>query len=174
MAKSHPPQKANLFTGLIHNPAFVTRDQVINALEQHFGKIALISTPIPFDFTDYYYDEMGQPLIRFWVGYVALISPDELADKKLLANEIETEFSDAAGNRKLNIDPGYLVNSKVILASCKNYYHRIYMQDGVYAELEYQYKAGSFEPYEWTYPDYATERAIDFFNSLREKYRALL
>ena len=73
-------------------------------------------------------------------------------------------------SRIINIDPGYLDLSKLILASTKDYKHRIYLTKGIYAEVTLFYQDKTFCPWEWTYPDYKTGEYIEIFNRIRQIY----
>ena len=88
---------------------------------------------------------------------------------KLKTNEIEQQHL-IDGNRRLNIDPGYISPERLILATGKNYVHRVYLKKGIYADLTLVFQKGSFRPLKWTYPDYAAPEIIGFFNEIRERY----
>jgi hypothetical protein len=141
----------------------------IDNLEGLLGKIDHKSPVYEFTFTNYYGDEMGEDLKKQFLSFEKLIMPDQLADIKNSTNEIEAEYS-IEGKRTVNLDPGYLEESKLILASTKNYSHRIYLKDGIWAELTLSYASGKFVTHPWTYPDYQTEPAYDFLRKTREIY----
>jgi hypothetical protein len=98
-----------------------------------------------------------------------LIQQDALADIKCLTNDLEGEFS-KEGKRLVNIDPGYMVPERFVLATGKNYAHRVYLRAGIYADLTLIYRGGHFCPLDWTYPDYAGEAIVGFLQSIRNKY----
>jgi len=158
------PEPAKLIAGLIFLPPYL--EQVIHKLEDTFGPITLRSEIIPFDKTDYYEPEMGKGLMRQWVAFKILIEQDEIVEIKLKTNELERLWMEN-GKRRVNIDPGYITESKLVLVTTKNYSHRIYLRDGIYGEvtLIYRRKQG-FEPLPWTYPDYRLETALKFASSL--------
>jgi hypothetical protein len=95
---------------------------------------------------------------------------------KLLANRLEEEFraQTQEPGRIVNIDPGYLNESRLVLASCKDFSHRIYLDKGVYAEVTMIYRGDGFQPLEWTYPDYQCPEALNFFSGLRSDYQKQL
>jgi len=138
-------------------------------LSDKFGKIEIISAIYDFNFTQYYFKEMGGDLRKQILGFEKLIAPEKLSDFKILTNEIETKFSYNT-NRKVNIDPGYLSAGKVVLATTKNFDHRIYLGKGIYGDVHLRYRGNKFHFNEWTYPDYRDMLAIDFFARLRKKY----
>ena len=72
--------------------------------------------------------------------------------------------------RPINLDPGYLASSKLVLASTKDYSHRTYLKKGIYAEVTLKYAKGAFEPLPWTFPDYRSKGYIDFFTETRTLY----
>lgn len=138
-------------------------------LEKKFGKIDYESRILPFIHTTYYEKEFGKNLKRAFVSFKKLIPPQELPKIKITTNKIETELAVGA-SRLVNIDPGYLNLSKLILASTKDYRHRIYLDKGIYAEAALFYRNKTFQPWEWTYPDYATPEYIEIFNKIRDIY----
>ena len=144
-------------------------DKAIADLENQFGTIDHRSPVYDFTFTDYYDDEMGYDLKKQFLSFEKPVMPDQLADIKNSTNKIEAKYS-ADRKRTVNLDPGYLEESKLILASTKNFSHRIYLKDGIWAELTLSYASGKFVTHPWTYPDYQTELAYDFLTKVREIY----
>ncbi len=139
------------------------------------GEVKFMSDILDFDrFTDYYEPEMGKDLIRFWVAFEKLSSPSRLVELKLICGDFEQEFADENGNRTINIDPGYLTEAKVILASFKDFAHRIYLDRGVFADMQLIFHGKRYVPKEWTFVDYKTEEAQEFFQKLRNWYREQL
>jgi len=170
--KIHQPVK--LICGLLYTSEELLKDAE-SILANEFGLIDLESEIFPFNMTNYYMDELGEKILRKYISFEKLIDIVKLPDIKLRTNEIEKEFSDKnSGKRKINIDPGYLNLSKMVLATTKNYSHRIYLRDGIYAEVTLHYHKNSFEPWEWTYPDYKLEMTINFFNNVRSIYKEQL
>jgi len=124
---------------------------------------------LPFDETDYYHAEMGLPLFRRLIAFSKLIQQNALAEIKILTNELEQRFSEK-GKRGVNMDPGYLLAERFVLATGKNFTHRIHLTRGIYADLTLIYQKGRFRPLEWTYPDYAGKAIIGFLESARDRY----
>ncbi len=141
---------------------------VLFELEKRFGSIDLKSKIIPFDFTDYYSEEMGENLKRYWLDFERLISPEMITEIKLKTNKLEKKFSRGTG-RTVNIDPGYLAPSKLVLPSTKDFSHRIYLNEGIYAEITLQFAKNKFQFLPWTYPDYKSGTFMDFIMGVREK-----
>ena len=170
--KIHQPVK--LISGLLYSSETLIKE-VESILINEFGPIDLQSDVFPFNLTDYYVEELGEGILRKYISFEKLIDIVRLPDIKIWTNEIEKNFSDKdSGKRKINIDPGYLTLSKMILATTKNYSHRIYLRDGIYAEVTLHYHNKSFTPWNWTYPDYKLEKTINFFNKVREIYKEQL
>jgi hypothetical protein len=139
-------------------------------LEEAFGPVDMMSRWLDFGYTDYYYKEMGSPLYRKVFVFKNLIRQEELAGIKEKTNEIEKSFSNST-KRNINIDPGYLLSSRFILATGKDYSHRIYIGKKIYADLTLMYsKSRGFTTLPWTYPDYASESMLSFLSKVRDKY----
>jgi hypothetical protein len=158
-----------IFCGLIYKEEEILEKTKIK-LKEIWGEIDIEEGPFIFDFTDYYQEEMGKDLKRKFISFEKLYIPENVYEWKIITNEIEKNFSED-GKRKINIDPGYIDSCKVILLSTKDYYHRIYIGKGIYAELTLYYSKGKYNFLNWTYPDYRTENYINFFIKMREKYR---
>ena len=168
--KKNPCQitSVKLFFGLISKEVdnFSSFSQ---AAPKRFGPIDSESEVFPFDLTSYYHEEMGKPLFKKFIGFEKLIKPDILPEIKKYSVSLERKLSKKQ-KRTINIDPGYLTAAKVVLASVKNYSHRIYLRKGVFAELALYYKGKAFQPLPWTYTDYKSEAYIQYFENLRKKF----
>jgi len=162
------PEPAKLVIGYFTKDKEILVD-VARKLCEPFGPPDMISPWLLVEHTDYYTPEMGVPLFRRLMAFRELIQQDALADVKLSTNELEGQFS-SEGSRLVNIDPGYLLAERFVLATGKNYTHRIYLRAGIYADLTLIYRKGRFRPLDWTYPDYAGEAIISFLGSVRDRY----
>jgi len=138
-------------------------------LGQEFGPIDYESELLPFDHTTYYAVEFGENLKRRFVAFAELVRPERLTEIKLLTNALEMEWA-VEGKRRINIDPGYVSHSKLVLATTKDHAHRIYLGQGIYAEVTLYFREGTFRPWPWTYPDYASPPLIAIFNHIRGLY----
>jgi hypothetical protein len=146
-------------------------------LESHYGPVGLASPDFPFNQTRYYETAMGPGLRKRFLAFAQLVSADCLPRTKRLTNELEEELAQAAifpDSRPLNLDPGLLSLAKFLLATAKDQAHRIYLGDGIYAEVTLRFQAGKFEPWPWTYADYRQPVVLDFFNQARDYYRLRL
>lgn len=168
MGKAKKPKEVKLIIGML-----VKSKKLFNIAEEffikEFGHIDYESVIVSFTYTDYYKKEMGGPLKRKFISFKKSISPEKIAKIKLLTNSIEEKFS-VNKKRQINIDPGYISDSKLILVTTKDYFHRIYLNHGIYAEITLRWRRGGFEPFEWTYPDYRSREYIDIFNTIRNNY----
>jgi len=147
---------------------------VRDRLVESYGPIDHESRVIRFDFTDYYVAEMGPNIHRIFFSFERLIEADELSAIKHQTNLLEQSFTPIAVRRPVNIDPGYLENAKVVLASTKNFYHRIYLTRGIFAEVTMHFRNNAFQFFQWTYPDYQSPEYQEFFIQLRQLYRSQL
>ncbi|MBM3253211.1 MAG: DUF4416 family protein [Candidatus Omnitrophica bacterium] len=168
-AKKHP--KVNLIIGIIANKENLFGN-IKKYLVRKFGEIDFESHVIDFNFTTYYEGEMGKNLKRRFLSFKNLIAPQELSDIKLYTNKLEERFSRSKNkpSRNINLDPGYVTSAKLVLVTAKDYFHRIYLNRGIFAEITLFFKEGSFQPFNWTYPDYKTKEYIDIFNQIRNLY----
>ena len=173
MGEPKEPKPARLFMSLMAAEE-IALHQALKDLEQAFGKVDFVSERFVFNQTDYYTEEMGDPLFRHFVTFDGLIPPSSLPEVKRSTNRIEEKCATREGKRQINIDPGYLCLEHLILATTKGYSHRPYLRDGIYADLALIYRNKSFEPLEWTYPDYRQPEVISLFNELRKTYSEAL
>ena len=145
-------------------------DKVLKDLERRFGEVDEVSSFYPFNFTDYYEQEMGKNLERVFVSFRKLHLPDFLKKMKLESLEVERIFS-VNGKRKVNVDPGFLDYFKVVLASVKFGGWKIYLGDGVWADMVLWYEKGKFVPFSWTFPDFASGVYSNFLLKIRSIYK---
>ncbi len=168
MSAIKPPSAVALFVaGLYASPFDDARAQEL--IRASFGEPLLPGAFFDFSFSDYYAEEMGTKLRKaFWV-LDRLIDPAELPGWKLRAMAVEEKHA-RNGKRTINLDPGYLDAPKLVLATAKNFAHRIYLGRGVYADMQLYVKDGKFQTYPWTYPDYKFPAHLAFFEQARKLY----
>jgi hypothetical protein len=166
------PIRVKLICGMIAGQPELF-EQAQSKLIEQYGVIDYTSPIIPFScYTDYYESEIGTNLSRRFISFEKLIDPVDIVPIKLTTNRIELEFT-LASNRQgriINLDPGYVSNAKLVLATTKDYQHRLYLGQGIYAEVTLRFRQGKFEPFEWTYPDYKTPEYLAIFNQIRSIY----
>lgn len=151
-----------------------TRDQSI----LRWGEIEIESPRFDFVETGFYAETMGEDLKKQFFAFSQLIDPDKIAAAKITANAWEREFAESSEwpvARPLNIDPGYITEAKLVLATTKDRDHRIYLQQGIFAEVTLHYHDRQWQGDRWTYPDYQRADFQEFFTEcrqrLRQKYR---
>ncbi len=168
MSDPQPAEAVKLIVSLFSGESRLIGN-AIRALSEKYGKVDFISASAPFAYTDYYTKEFGVSLIRRLIAFDRLIRPDTMPDVKLWTNSLERGLS-ADGLRRVNIDPGYIARSHLLLATGKGYSHRPYLRDGIYADLTLIYRNKAFQSLPWTYPDYAGGEMIGILTRIRDKY----
>jgi hypothetical protein len=168
------PLRAKLFCGLIG----VSGEVLLRAeqeLKKLFGPIDVRSDTLPFDFTDYYREEMGEGLRRRFVSFVDLVDPAAIVSVKLLTNSLEAALGvvdHGRLRRKVNLDPGYVTAAKLVLATTKDFAHRVYLGDGIYAEVTLAFTKDGHRFFDWTYPDFKSGLYNTFFADVRRRLLA--
>jgi hypothetical protein len=168
MSHPQPAQPGKLVMGVFLKDKTLM-DPVVHDLSAAFGTIEMVSPWFDFNYTNYYQKEMGAPLFRRMLVFQELIEQERLADCKLRTNALEAAFSQKS-RRTVNIDPGYILYERFVLATGKNFSHRIYIGHGIYADLTLIYREKDFQPLPWTYPDYASAPMRRFLILVRTKY----
>lgn len=165
------PLPVKLIIGMISG-SLELFEQARGPFQRLFGPIDYTSPIIDFDFTDYYQSDMGIGLKRRFLSFKRLIDPRKLAGIKVLTNRLERRVAGGRHDvkRPVNFDPGYINQARLILASSKDYSHRIYIGKGIYAEVTLIYRDNTFRPLEWTYPDYRSASYIEIFSRIRSLY----
>jgi hypothetical protein len=178
MGKPRPPLPVKLFVGMLSpDPglfAFCT-----NTISTEYGLVEFESDILPWNDSEYYRAEMGEGIKRKIVVFERTIDPGSLPSVKHFTNTLEQSLSipDVPGpRRRINLDPGYVTEAKVVLATTKDYAHRLYIGENIYAEvtLRYDKRKRSFVSHEFTYPDYGTQAYRNLFNRTRESLRNAL
>ena len=144
----------------------------VETLADNFGKIDLTSPVWNFNQTAYYKDELGENILRQFVTIETLIDPGLLAKIKHKTNKLEAELAGKLQTnlpRPVNLDPGIIEPSKLILASTKNFSHRIYIGDNMYAEVTLMFSKGTWQSLPYTFPDYKQKRYHEFLSKVRTK-----
>jgi hypothetical protein len=168
MGRVRPPDPAAFLCALtFRDPAWAAKAK--ESLQGRLGVMALQSAPFPFNHTDYYAREMGEGLSKVLLCFETLRDPGEIAALKRWTQTLEGEMADS-GRRRVNLDPGYLTGAKVVLASTKDFAHRVYIGDGIYGEVTLLHRDGAFQPLPWTYPDYRQDPALGFLEECRRWY----
>ena len=159
-----------LFTGML-SPDVSIFDQLKVKLETLFGPSDMESPVWTWKHTTYYEKEMGAGLKRKFVFFEKLINPGEIAGIKLKTVELEKEYLNESGGRIINLDPGYLDAAKLVLATTKDFAHRIYLSNGIYGEVTLIYSGKNYQSLPYTFPDYRTDDYLEVFRKAREIYK---
>ena len=168
-AKTFVPVK--LICGMISSQNFVF-EKAEDHLKDLYGPVDLISPIINFTFTDYYEKEMGEGLKKKFLSFQELFPPENLSEIKIRTNALEEDLKQEykTPQRIVNLDPGYLSAASLIMATAKDFAHRIPLQHGIYAHLEFLFGKNEIRTLAWTYPDYKTEDYQNFFLAVRKIY----
>ena len=172
MAEVRPVEPVKLICGIISADESLMTSAVDEMTSRH-GPVDLDSGLFPFDMTDYYAAEMGGNLLRKFVSFERLIDPSDIVVIKLGTNAIEKNMAGeerGVVRRRINLDPGYVTPAKLVLATTKDFAHRIYLGRSIYAEVTLQFSSrGGIRSFPWTYPDFASDRYTSFLQSVRER-----
>ena len=172
MAFPQIPKPVKLITAVLYSDEQRLL-QAKDLLKESFGSIDYISPCFPFNMTDYYKSEMGSPIFRLFYAFENLVLPNTLAAVKQKTNTLEQKLK-IAEKRHVNIDPGYLDVDKFVLASAKYKGTKIYLADGIWADMTLQYQKGQYVPFEWSFPDYSSGIYNDVFLTIRALYKKQL
>lgn len=170
MGTAREPKPAKYFVALLSSDAELL-ESIENELSSVLNGIDGKSAPVLWTASNFYEREMGLGLLRRFISFSNLRSPQDLAAIKIQTQTLEAAHCTASsGGRRINLDPGYLDAFKIVLASTKNAGQRIYLNSGIYAEVTLLYHNGAFHGLEYTYPDYLWPDTLDFFTQLRSRY----
>jgi hypothetical protein len=165
MGTPNEPAQVKLFLAIMHHPA-TPADDALGRFSVRFGPVDFSYGPVPFVFTDYYAEEMGAGLVKRYMTFERPIDPGALPEIKHCTNGIETG-SACGGRRIVNLDPGYITNSKLVLASTKDFFHRLYLSNGIHGEITLAFRKGAWCYFSWTYPDYREPGFLSFLTRAR-------
>ncbi|MHC4293079.1 MAG: DUF4416 family protein [Planctomycetota bacterium] len=171
MWETREPKPVKLFIGILASDQ-QSLEAAVKAIETNFGSLGLTSEVWPFTQTDYYKDQTGNNILRHFISINELIEPGQIADIKHQTNKIEQDLADKLKQqwpRPVNLDPGIIEPSKLVLATTKNFSHRIYIGQKMYAEVTLIYDKGKWKAFDYTFPDYKQQLYWDFFSKVRNK-----
>ncbi len=172
MAEPKPFAPVKLICGIItSHPPLHERARVL--LQDIYGPADFESPAFEFDFTDYYAREMGGDLKRRFLSFEGLVEPERLPAIKLETNRLEDVFREGPV-RPVNLDPGYLTASALVMATTKDFSHRIPLAGGIFAHLEFIFTKKGVRTLDWTYPDMRRAPVHAFFLEVRKKYLSQL
>jgi hypothetical protein len=169
MGRPASPSPVKLFVVSLHRDLSIL-DNAIDQFKAEWGNTDFESEDFVFDETDYYETEMGSGLRRRFYSFAHLISPDRIVEAKLHCNRIEDQ-SLRDGHRQVNLDAGYLDTYKVILASAKFGGQKIYLREGIYADMTLTMYKGKWESFVWGFPDFKSGKYDQVLRQIRELYK---
>jgi hypothetical protein len=167
MGEIYKPKDVKLLAAVMHRRDFDARP-IEELLTAAYGEVGGRFGPIEFSWSRYYEEEMGEGLLKYYLIFKAPIDRSRLPSIKNHTNQIESQFS-VSGKRAVNIDPGYLAKDKLVLASSKDFYHRLYLGEGIFGEVTLHYRKGRFRHFSWTYTDYQGPEFYKFLEAAREE-----
>ena len=159
-----------LFVVTLHRDLEILENRSFRHDRVTWARLIGNSEDFPFDVTDYYENEMGTELVRRFYSFQNLIMPDEIADIKIRTNEFEDKYRNEKG-RQINLDPGYLDTYKVVLASTKFGGQKIYVGNGMYADMTLVMYKGQWESFAWGFPDFKSRRYDAVLSMIRDLYK---
>ena len=163
------PTPVKLFVGMLARDTTLLTE-LTEKFMVVFGPVDFASPVWPWMRTKYYENEMGPGLKRQFIFFEQLIHPGTIAEAKLTTDDLEKQFLSEKGGRRINLDPGYLDAAKLVLASTKDFSHRIYLDKGIYGEVTLSYSGKTYQPLPYTFPDYRREEYIEVFKKARDLY----
>jgi len=177
MAQLKLAQPVLFFVSVLYRKNLFDRQSLLKHLSTHDlfrrdqHRLIFFDHPF-FPMGSYYQKEMCPDLIDHDLHRLLILAPipaerEKLVDLKLWACHLENQWLDDRGGRSLNLDPGYLSLENMVLSTTKSFAHRIYLGQGVYADLNLTFVEKTYHPLHWTYPDYAHPDFIQFFNWAR-------
>ena len=168
MSRPLPPTPGKLIISVLTAHRDLLRP-VAEELTDRFGPLDIVGPWWPFDFTAYYQKELGSPLMRRMLSFKPLWAQRALPEIKLETNMLELRHG-STGRRRINLDPGLVTAERLVLATGKNFSHRIYLGKRIYGDLTLIFHQGRFQTLPWTYPDYGEEKMLAYLQRVRNKY----
>lgn len=169
MAAIAPVTLVKLFVATLHRDTNILNDALL-LLKAEWGETDFVSNDFLFDVTDYYEDEMGTGLLRRFYSFERLIPPDFIVQAKLFCSEVEKKYQ-IDSSRRINLDPGYLDYYKVVLASTKYGGQKVYLSEGIYADMTLVMYKGKWESFAWGFPDFKSGKYDSVLSKIRGVYK---
>ncbi len=171
MSRPRQPDPAQLVLSVLSSRWEEFWPGLKDTLETRLGEIDYLGDPLAFDHTHYYNKEFGTPLFRRLMGFAPLAPQETLPEIKLWCYDLEQRHADSHGQRLFNLDPGLLTQERLVLATGKNYTHRMYLGQGIWGDLTLIFQNGRWRDQPWTFPDYASPELQEHLTRLRTRYR---
>lgn len=164
------PEPAQLILSVLSSQWNEIWPGLLKDLTDRFGPVDTVSDLFPFTETKYYDTELGIPIFRRLLAFTDLIPMDDLPGIKLWTNTVEQAHTSPDGRRRLNLDPGLLTFERLVLATGKNFTHRIYLGQGIWGDLTLIFQKGTWQDLPWTFPDYAGPVLKEHLTRIRLTY----
>jgi len=174
MSRPQVPAPAQLVVSVLSSRLVRLWPALEAAMQAKWGPVDYISESFPFTQTSYYDDELGTPILRRLISFEQLVPQDVLPEVKLAGNALEDHWRDQTGRRMVNLDPALLSLERFILGTGKNFTHRIYLRQGIYADLTLIFQKGGWQVLPWTFPDYSGEYIQGLLTRMRDRYKKKL
>ena len=171
MSRPREPGPAKLVVSALSAEMATLWPPVLAELEAAFGPAAVVFPAMAFSHTAYYNDELGTPILRRLAAFALPLAQDRLVAAKLATNALEDRFATSDGRRRVNLDPGLITCERLILATGKNFTHRVYLGEGIFADLTLVFQGGSWQTLPWTFPDYAAPQMLALLTDIRNRHR---
>ena len=175
MARIQTPPPGQLIVSIIYSHIDAVVD-ALKLLEKQFGRVRCETVDIPYSCSDRYEEEMGPKLVRRLFSFEKKVERDSLPEIKSVCRKIERQLSDQVGDyffRAANLDPGILTPDNLVMASNREYNHRIYLADGVFADIQLIWAHGQFTRLPWTNHDFCEDEVVDFLLRVRQTFDLL-
>jgi hypothetical protein len=167
------PNPGKLYLSILSSRWRLFWPSLLEILEKEFGPSDYLSDPIPFTETSYYDRELDTPISRRILTFKPLVELDGLVEIKLFTNKLEERFKER-DNRIFNLDPGLITMERLVLATGKNFTHRVYLSRGIWADLTLIFTKGDWKDLDWTFPDYSSEKIKKHLRIIRNRYHGQL
>ncbi len=174
MSRPQIPPPAQLVVSVLSSRLIQIWPEVERELCSRWGELDFVSDPFPFTQTRYYDQELGTPIMRRMISFQDLVAQDRLPEIKLATNALEDAWRGKEGYRQVNLDPGLLCLERLVLGTGKNFTHRIYLGQGIFADLTLIFQKGLWQSLPWTFPDYAGVDIQDLLTQMRTRYKQKL
>lgn len=165
MLETETPSQGLLFASFLYRSDLFSEEEITEFWEKHYNQ-SFGLCPALNPLAQYYSREMGEPLSRKFFVTSSSCSRETLLSAKLQSLEWEKNWAQD-NKRRVNVDIGFLSLENFLLATTKNYSHRVYLGQNIFADLTYYFHEGKFQTLPWTYPDYLDEEKKQFFTWCR-------
>jgi hypothetical protein len=175
MARPQKPNPGRLIVSVVHSSRDALAD-ALRQLERRFGRVTCETIDIQHSNGREYAEEMGDTLYRRLFSFERMVPRDSLVEIKTACHKIESQLGDQVHDytfRTVNIDPGIMTPDNFVMACHREFNHRIYINEGVFAEIVLIWSKGKFCRLPWTNQDFCHEEAIDFFSRVRNGFELL-